>query len=78
MFKKLLSWLTGSQAADKPQTTTETIREILTPPETQTSVAATLKKAVDDQITDAVTERPKKSNRRRKPKARQAQKNQPK
>ena len=75
MFKKLLSWF-------KPATEQETVTEILTPPAPAPaavpSVAATLKKAVDDQITDAVTVAPKKNNRRRKPKARQVQTNQSK
>jgi hypothetical protein len=73
MFKKLLSWF-------RPAATQETVTEILTPPAPAAvpSVAATLKKAVDDQITDAVTVAPKKNNRRRKPKARQVQTNQSK
>lgn len=64
MFKKLLSWFTGE----------ETVKEILTPPckkdcvcESST-VAESIKAAVNNQITDAVTQAPKKK-RRRKPKA---------
>lgn len=59
MFKKLFAWF-GVGDANK-----ETVREILTPP----SVAESIKAAVNNQITDAVTQSPKKK-RRRKPKAR--------
>jgi ribosomal protein S16 len=60
MFKKLLAWI-GIGAKH-----TETVREILTPP---ASVAETIKTAVNNQITDAVTAKPKSRNRRRKSKA---------
>ena len=72
MFKKLLSWF---QAEPKP-TETDTSDSIPVAEEKPLapSVAAALKKAVDDQITDAVTAKPKKP-RRRKPKARRPNQN---
>ena len=54
MFKKLLSWF-GVGDANK-----ETVKEILTPP----TVAESIKAAVNDQITDAVTAKPKKRRRK--------------
>lgn len=62
MFKKLFGWLTGE----------ETVKEILTPPPCNTcesSVAQSIKAAVNNQITDSVTQSKPKKNRRRKPKA---------
>lgn len=66
MFRKLFGWLTGE----------ETVKEILTPPTCKkecvcesSKVAESIKAAVTDQITDAVTQTKPKKNRRRKPKA---------
>lgn len=58
MFKKLFGWLKGE----------ETVAEILTPPATS-SVAESIKAAVNNQITDSVTAKPKKKNTRRKSKS---------
>lgn len=67
MFRKLFGWLTGE----------ESVKEILTPPTCNkdcvcesSAVAESIKAAVSDQITDAVTQSKPKKNRRRKPKAR--------
>lgn len=59
MFKKLFGWLKGE----------ETVAEILTPPAATSSVADSIKAAVNNQITDSVTAKPKKKNTRRKSKS---------
>ena len=59
MFKKLFGWLKGE----------ETVREILTPPATS-SVAESIKAAVNNQITDSVTAKPKTARRKSKNKQR--------